>query len=238
MDIEKDYPFEQIFEYEKCVSTLIEAQNKLPFLSGNTLFIAKEQLSGIGRHDNKWLSPVGGLWFTMAIKHLDVPSNFTLFIGQCLHKCIKKFYDSNNLLIKWPNDIYLKNKKLAGIIVQKKLNYLLIGIGINTNSRIPNELKDTATTLKDLTKIDNNEFLLAFIDIFQKNLDDYFVNGLDENYLNNFSFLQDKKITIGTQFAKFEGVVKKISKTGDIVLTLDNGLTQPFFSGTILNFSQ
>ena len=236
--MEKNYPFEQIFEYETCSSTLIEAQNKLPFLSGNALFIAKEQLTGMGRHGNKWLSPRGGLWFTMAIKHLDVPSNFTLFIGKCLHKCIKKFYDSNKLLIKWPNDIYFKHKKLAGIIVQKKLNYLLIGIGINTNSKIPSELKSTAISLKNFTEINNEEFLLAFIDIFQENLDGYFTNGFNENYINRFSFLQGKKITIGTQFAKYEGIVKEINKNGDIVLSLDSGLTQPFFSGTILDFSQ
>ncbi len=230
--------FEQTFEYERCSSTISEARNLLPSLDGNALFIAKEQMDGRGRKGNLWSSPRGGLWFTMAIKDLDVPSGFTLFIGQCLHMTLKKITKSEDISIKWPNDIYYKEKKVAGIIVKKLRNYHLVGIGVNTNCVLPERLHKTATSLQKICPVNNQEILFEFLDYFQSKLIDYLEQGLDEEYLNRFSFLKNKKVTLGTEFANYQGVVKNINKEGKIVLLLDNGLIQPFFSGSILNFAQ
>ncbi len=229
--------FEQIFSLERCSSTMNEARNQLSSLSGNALFIAKEQLAGCGRKGNSWHSPRGGLWFTMALKGLDVPAGFTLFVGQCLHSAICRLTPSSDIYIKWPNDIYLKEKKVAGIIVKKIQDYHLVGVGVNTSCELPNFLQKTATTLQKYENIDNEKILSAFLDTFQEKLIDYLEDGLDEKYLNQFSLLQGRKITLGTEFSNFSGVVQKISKDGKIVLLLDNGLTQPFFSGSVLNFS-
>ncbi len=229
--------FEQTFEYQRCDSTIAKARNHLASLNGNALFIAKEQLAGEGRKGNPWIAPQGGLWFTMAIKDLDVSSCFTLFIGHCLHLTLAKATKSEKISIKWPNDIYFQKKKVAGIIVKKVHNYHLIGIGVNTNCILPRELQETATSLQKFCQVDNQKVLFDFLDNFQANLIDYLEQGLDEDYLNRFSFLNDKKVTIGTEFANYQGLVQRISKYGEIVLLLDNGLVQPFFSGSILEFS-
>ncbi len=229
--------FEQIFSYQRCGSTISEARNHLANLSGNALFIAKEQLQGCGRKGNSWHSPAGGLWFTMAIKGLDVPSGFTLFVGQCLHLSLQEITACDDMTIKWPNDIYYQEKKVAGIIVKKVQDYHLIGVGINTNCILPKELEKTATSLQFLGKIDNHKVLSCFLDNFQAKLGEYLEQGLDANYLNKFSLLKGRLVTLGTEFSNYQGIVKEISKDGKIVLVLDNGLRQPFCSGSILNFS-
>jgi len=229
--------FEQILTYERCGSTITEARNRLSSLNGNALFIAKEQRSGTGRKGNSWHSPKGGLWFTMVIKSLDVPSGFTLFVGHCLHLTLRELTGSEEMWIKWPNDIYYQEKKVAGIIVKKVLDYHLIGIGINTNCHLPKELEKTATSLQDFGKINNQKVLSHFLDNFQSKLIDYLEQGLDTEYLNKFSFLGGRQVTLGTEFSNYQGIVKNISQDGKIIILLDNGLTQPFCSGSILNFS-
>jgi len=225
--------FDDIRELDKCQSTMIEAKEKIDSLTGNVLFIAQEQSSAIGRTGSHWSSPCGGLWFTCAMLNLDIESNFTLFVGQCLHKTILNFDKSLNLSIKWPNDIYLGGKKLAGIIIHKVKKYHLIGIGINTNNDIEKSLQNIAVSLKTKKKVNNSQLLGKFLDIFAFELNGYLENGLDNCYCNRYLYLHKKKVTIATEFSDFIGTVQEIDKNGAIILKLKGGLMQPFFVGKI-----
>ena len=102
-------------------------------------------------------------------------------IGIILHDIIKKYVlETVKVFIKWPNDIYLNNKKVCGILIEflsygNNIRDILIGIGVNTNNS-PRELYKSSTFLKKYSNIsfDNIEIvesILHGIDYWAKVLD-------------------------------------------------------------------
>lgn len=103
----------------------------------NFVVMAERQSFGNGRRGRKWISPNGGLWFSFICeKSEQLPDELvyfsTLAIGVATKKAIESYYNCE-LKIKWPNDILLNNKKICGIICEKVEDYLVFGIGVNTN---------------------------------------------------------------------------------------------------------
>lgn len=103
-----------------------------------TVILADEQYDGKGRGNKKWISPKGGLWMSLIIKpriELDKINILSLIAAISVCEAIN---ETSNLetRIKWPNDIVIDDKKLAGIIIDSSINdsnidYVVIGIGIN-----------------------------------------------------------------------------------------------------------
>jgi BirA family biotin operon repressor/biotin-[acetyl-CoA-carboxylase] ligase len=100
--------------------------------------VAKEQIAGVGSRNNSWQTNRGDLTFSFVVERDSLPKDmpissasifFAFIMKQILHE-----YDKNCWL-KWPNDIYIKNKKAGGIVTQLLKQHLVVGIGINiTNS--------------------------------------------------------------------------------------------------------
>ncbi len=237
--------FDEIVYFSKLSSTNKYAEKliKTGEAQGNFLVIANEQSSGIGRKENSWFSPAGGIWITAAIYGLSVESNFTIFTGICIHQALTKLFPEmkNKLKIKWPNDIYLHDKKLCGILSNHlaAVNYHLLGIGMNTTiNKFPNDLVDTATSLQiELkTDINNTEIMKKIFDIFSKNLPDFIEGNIDVKYFKRNSLLLNKRVKLDTDFDKFDGIAKGINKNGALLVELKPGMIQPFYAGTIVSW--
>ncbi|OLS32498.1 MAG: Bifunctional ligase/repressor BirA [Candidatus Heimdallarchaeota archaeon AB_125] len=107
-------------------------------LDNPILIIAKKQTKGRGRRDSEWFSPTGGLYMTYAFPLLTKPHlhqirflHYAAALG--VQQVLRKSF-SDDVLVKWPNDIYFEKKKLGGILIElvtKNLEYLLLGVGIN-----------------------------------------------------------------------------------------------------------
>jgi len=103
-----------------------------------TLITSINQTHGKGTMGKKWISKKGNLfisiYFKINEKKIDI-KKLTLF-NACLIKKVLKKYSKYKIKIKLPNDIYIKRKKVCGILqeilTQKKKHYLVVGIGINT----------------------------------------------------------------------------------------------------------
>lgn len=235
--------FDEIRFFDKIKSTDKKADNliKSGQISGNFLLIAKTQSGGIGRKENTWFSPEGGIWITAALYGLSVESNLTIFTGICIHKALLQLFPKMqiNLKIKWPNDIYLNEKKLCGILSSHNsaYKYHLIGIGINTNFlEFPEDLIKISISLQQhlKKKIDNSKLVKIIFDIFSSDLPAFIEGKLDLKYFNEHSLLKGKKIELDTDFAIFSGICKGINKKGAILLELKEGMIQPFFAGTVI----
>ena len=149
-------------------------------LPGQVL-VAKHQLSGRGQHENKWESSPGkNLLCTYIIDTQKLPIEhqplFNMAIACAVRKTIQDFIPQHQVMIKWPNDIIVQNKKIAGILIENSLlgsdwHHSFVGIGINVNqiafntpfacsilacTAIENEISDI---LKTLT-LNVNEVLL------------------------------------------------------------------------------
>ncbi|MCF7793081.1 MAG: biotin--[acetyl-CoA-carboxylase] ligase [Candidatus Cloacimonetes bacterium] len=245
--IEFKHPlFDEVYFYEKLITTSKQAEKMIreQTAQGNFLVIANEQSGGLGRNKSNWFSPVGGIWLTAALYGLSVQSSLTIFTGTCLHKILSKLFPTitNDLKIKWPNDIFLQNRKLSGILSSHLENekYHLIGIGLNSNNLdFPDELKEDAISLKNILgeEVDNRQILAEFFDLFAADLPDFIEGKFDLKYFNENSFLKDKEITLDTDFDQFSGKCRGLNKNGAILIELKSGMIQPFYAGTVVDWS-
>lgn len=116
-----------------------------------TLFVAHRQISGKGRLGRTFDSEKDqGLYFSLLLRPRVNPehlSNITLLAAVAITRALKRTCQVNPL-IKWPNDILLNHKKLAGILTEAGNDYVIIGIGLNTRKKcFSPDLADTATSL-------------------------------------------------------------------------------------------
>ncbi len=124
------------------------------------LVVAEEQGAGKGRLQRGWLSPYGrGIWFSVVLKPPFLPqeaAKCTLLAAVAVVKGVNSL-QGVEARIKWPNDILLQGRKLVGILTEMSaefghINYVVIGIGINTTVRredYPPELRPLAISLAD-----------------------------------------------------------------------------------------
>lgn len=147
-----------IYSYEEVASTneIAKAKAREGAKEG-TVFIAESQTKGRGRLGKAWESPGGtGIWMSVVVRPNILPqdvSAITLITGLAVCKAIR---ETTQLpaYIKWPNDIVVNGKKVCGILTEMsaeidRVNYVIIGIGINVNTAtFPEELEEIGTSLK------------------------------------------------------------------------------------------
>jgi len=165
-------------------------KNNLKQKLDGTVILSEIQTKGRGRFNRIWISPQGGLWFTIILKS-NIKENrlpkITLLSAISITEILEKDY-SLKTNIKWPNDINYKGCKICGILTEtEKINdntLLNIGIGINVNIETENLVKinGNATSIKDIKgRSVSREILLARI---LTNLEDnyqYYINTNDFN---------------------------------------------------------
>ena len=104
------------------------------------IIMANEQLKGRGRDESSWYSPRGGFYGTIVLPFTgslnSVQMRLIHYITALSIVTAIKELTEISIKIKWPNDVVISNQKLGGILLEVlslKINYLLIGIGINVN---------------------------------------------------------------------------------------------------------
>lgn len=121
---------------------------------------------------------------------------------------------------KWTNDVYLENKKLCGILMEKTDNVYIVGIGINVNNILPEKLKNKAISLTQATnkKYEIDEIVKNIVSEFQI-LCENLGNGLWEEILkeiNEINYLKNKKIELKFGNEKVLGIAQDINENGEI----------------------
>ena len=164
------------------------AGNNLKEDLNGTVILSEIQDKGRGRFNKDWLSPRGGLWFTIIlttiIKEKDLPKMNLLAAISIAEILITKY--KLEVTVKWPNDIYCNSCKIAGILSEtEKINnllYLNVGIGINVNidSSLFANLNLKAISIIDLLgrKLKREILLAEILTSFEKNYN-YFVETGD-----------------------------------------------------------
>jgi len=107
-------------------------------IENGTLVVSEKQTHGRGRLDRKWVSPSGGIWLSLILHpefEISASTLFPLITALALGIAIEKILKIKPKL-KWPNDVTINDKKVAGILVDAsiesgKIEYLVLGIGIN-----------------------------------------------------------------------------------------------------------
>jgi BirA family biotin operon repressor/biotin-[acetyl-CoA-carboxylase] ligase len=210
-----------------------------------TVILADSQTQGKGRRGRTWHSEEKvGIYLSILLKPSLPPeeiSQITLVAGVALAKTINEFSRARAYL-KWPNDILLNGKKVAGILTenyQKNIHSgVILGIGINVNhAHFPVPLQHIATSMA----MENGEIFerLPLITFLINHLDQEYRCFLDEGIssivgswnLNSDMFGKQISMTHGTQ--TFSGTAMKLNDLGHLVMLMDNGEEIDFDSGEV-----
>lgn len=108
---------------------------------------AEKQSAGRGRRGHQWYSPEGNLFLTITLPGID--TRYTVTAGVAARAAISEILPSEEPLIKWPNDILVAGRKIAGILCESRSSITAVGIGVNVNqTEWPEDLVSKAVSLK------------------------------------------------------------------------------------------
>jgi BirA family biotin operon repressor/biotin-[acetyl-CoA-carboxylase] ligase len=144
----------RIIHYKTLDSTSTEARRLIRQGAGEGLVvIADRQTAGRGKPGSRWHSPPGNLYFSAVVKPFKNPRELApiTLLGALAARAVIERKTRLPVVIKWPNDLLVRGRKVGGILTERlPSGHLIIGIGLNVNS-IPPEVKQTATSLRRLT---------------------------------------------------------------------------------------
>lgn len=235
--------------YQSLASTNDTARALADDTAVPALVIAAEQFAGRGQNSNRWWSGPGSLtcsWITNT--NQEVASNLSaLAAAVAASNAIRSIDAALKPTAKWPNDIYLGQSKVAGILVEtilvKGTRKMIVGIGVNTNCSIkdaPPELRSKATSVCDHLdrKIDQDRFLISLINEFHAQftrLENDSASILDD-FRSISMFRPDQKISWSTAGKRKEtGKFAGIGSHGELLVRL-NAQTHKIISATIEEF--
>jgi BirA family transcriptional regulator, biotin operon repressor / biotin---[acetyl-CoA-carboxylase] ligase len=141
---------------------------------------AKRQSAGRGRRGHQWYSPEGNLYLTLTLPDIDTRN--TVLAGVAAREAIAGLLPVEEPLIKWPNDILVAGRKVAGILCESRASITAVGIGVNVNqTEWPEELARKAGSLKLFSgrSYTISEVAGLIIDSFGKWYDTFSVAGFE-----------------------------------------------------------
>jgi BirA family biotin operon repressor/biotin-[acetyl-CoA-carboxylase] ligase len=151
VEFELEAPFEVEF-HETLGSTNARARDLANEGHSNVAVLADRQTGGRGRLDREWISPSGGIWLSLLVRPDTLPQHapaYTLAAATATTRAVREC--GVDATIKWPNDVQLGERKLAGVLTEMqgetdRISWLVVGIGLNANLD-PDELPaETAAT--------------------------------------------------------------------------------------------
>jgi BirA family transcriptional regulator, biotin operon repressor / biotin---[acetyl-CoA-carboxylase] ligase len=105
------------------------------------------QSAGRGRRGHQWFSPEGNLFLTITLPGID--TRYTVMAGVAACEAVSEILPDKESLIKWPNDILVGGRKIAGILCESRPSITAVGIGVNVNqTEWPDDLVSKAVSLK------------------------------------------------------------------------------------------
>lgn len=202
-----------------------------------TVVVAQEQNRGRGRLGRPWLSPLGGLWFSIILRPpvaLTEAPKITLLAAVAVAKAIDELFHLE-ASIKWPNDILIGGKKVAGILTEasaerNKLVFVVLGTGINANVDVgtfPHDLLMPATALS--TELKEEVDLSSLLEVCLKHLEAEYVLFKKKEFgkildqWRKLSAILGKKVKVSSPAETLVGKASDIDQSGALILQLESG---------------
>ena len=210
---------------------------------------ALRQTAGRGRNGHSWASPPGSLYVSTLLRP-GVPAeqlpSLSLLAGLAVYRMLASYYEVNGkeIKLKWPNDVMVtkpENGKLAGILVEKHGDAVVLGIGLNVNEPQDREGVDPAasyvTYVANIKRLDTadfgREFLEQFYALYEQWLTEGFAPLKDE--FNDAMLLSGLTMEIvdalGNSLAK--GIAQGVDERGYLLLEREDGSVQAVASGEV-----
>ena len=210
-----------------------------------TVIISEEQTKGRGRLKRQWHSKYKeGIWMSVILKPNIIPqksSFITLIAGVSIVNVLNKL--GVKAFIKWPNDIIINNKKVAGILTElsaetDKINYIILGIGINVKTtEFSQEISEIATSLyKEGYKISRVDIITNIITEFENLYLQYVNKDLKKDTLymcRKYSCIIGKDVYLIKDEQKELVRCLDINEYGNLIVLTENNIIKEIISGEI-----
>ncbi len=204
-----------------------------------TVLLAEAQSNGRGRSNRMWSSEKGGLYSTIILRP-DIPLsqcsiiNFAAAVSLC--SALERYYGIR-AGVKWPNDVIIEGKKIAGILIEASgsplaTDYVNVGIGINVNNRIESAPL-AAVSLRSIVgrQLSRKEFFIRFF----KELD-YHLNETGDEILSlwkSYAVGLNKRVRIRNRQEPIEGRAIDVRRDGALLVRTDDGTLKSVYTGDI-----
>ena len=235
-----------IIKLKSVNSTNTYAKENIDSLADKTIIIAEKQTDGRGRFTRKWIDfGYGNLFMSIVLKpsseFVNTYSNLTQYLSVVLCKTIESYNVKTQ--IKWPNDVLINDKKVAGILAQtvmqgKIFKGIVLGIGVNlsaTQADVASIKERIVTSLNLETSADISNFKELLLDNFFKDYDKFLKNGFEfikNDYISRISML-NTEVNVQAINETHTGIAKCISDNGELILE-QNGKQTLLTIGDIL----
>lgn len=202
--------------------------------------VAEQQSAGRGRMDRTWLSPKGGLWFSLILRPQSPPAQAYIFnfaAAVSLHAAIRDLYGLD-ARVKWPNDLLLDGKKLTGLLseIQIKDNairYLITGIGINVNNTpvsTPRGLAPISLKAALGKPVPRRPLLKAFLSNFTELSSAPDIPGIMASW-KSCSATMGARVTIETHNRTVIGTAVDVDDSGTLIVRTPDGKKEEIIYG-------
>ncbi|WP_167955413.1 biotin--[acetyl-CoA-carboxylase] ligase [Anaerosporobacter faecicola] len=246
--LQTNYMGKNVFSYEEVTSTnTIAKQLAEEGQPEGSLVVAEKQTQGKGRRGRSWVAKKGsGVFMTIVLKPQIAPTNaamITIVTALALNDAIKELTELDSK-IKWPNDIVLGKKKVAGILTELSaevdyINYVVVGIGVNVNTEeFPEELADKATSIfLEAGKNVNRAKLIARTMFYLETYYEQFLKTQDLSLLQEaytkVLINMDQEVQILGSEDSFTGVARGITKAGHLLVEKPNKEIVEVYAGEV-----
>lgn len=231
--------FETISSTNNCFN------NKTP-LKNLQVCLAEHQSKGRGRLGRSWVSPFGRNIYCSFIyefnKDISELSGLSLVVGILAANSLELLDQKLKPLLKWPNDIYVNNKKLGGILIEITAeangnSKAIIGVGLNINMK-DEELKGVDQPWTSLEhslniKLDRNPVAAQLIQSIIKGIDIFVEKGI-EAFLpewKRYDLLENREVSLSQGAEIISGIARGINLQGHLLLELPSGEVKKFSYG-------
>ncbi len=210
-----------------------------------TIVISEAQTRGRGRLSREWLSPEGGIYFTLVLRPKISPayaSRINLMVSVAVAATIRKLFRLKAEL-KWPNDVLIEGRKVCGILAEMDaemdvVNFVNVGIGINANTSIP-QFEKTVTSLKGALgrEISRKEFLSALLMEIERQQPLLMKADLLEEW-KKLSVTLNKHVRIVAPGEVIVGRAIDIDTTGALIIKERNGSLKKAMAGDCIHLRE
>ena len=213
--------------------------------SEGTLALAEFQSAGRGRLGRSWEVPEGtSVMMSILLRPKFEPQyapTLTLVMGMAVAKAVKNL--GFDVSIKWPNDVVVSHKKICGILTEMgvrdgKIDYAVIGVGINVNIReFPEEMADKATSLylESGREFDRSQIPGLVMEAFEKYYEKFAatcdLSGLKEEYESILANYNQPVRVLAKE--PYEGVARGITDGGELLVEKTDGTIATVSAGEV-----
>lgn len=237
--------FNQVDSTNQFASELIK-QN---LADNGTVIVAEYQTQGRGQHGRSWISePFENLLFSVILKYVTNSPNDPFLVNKmatlAIYDYLHELLPDEKVRIKWPNDLLVNGKKICGILVEnnylgQKINYSIVGIGLNVNQNYEHIRHINATSLGRFSEgeLNREDILIHLLEHFEHQYE-MLLEGRDNTINAEF----DKALYGYGELGTFEtaegirpGILEGCDKDGRLLVEFE-GIQEAYIHGSIKQF--